>query len=571
MIKLKRAFSLVIIFAMTLSLMAGCGQTTTQESAVSETAASVSATADAAVSEAPREPSSPPETDDASENNMSVLPITEELTTITMWTGMAPFAAQYISDLNELSVFKEMEARTNIHVDFTIVSPEAEREQFQLMIAAGEYTDLIGAGASLYIGGQDKAVSDGIYVDMLPLLKEYGPNYYDIIYSDEELTKTILTDEGNVVAFYNVYAAPLGATQGALIRGDWLDELGLDVPQTYTELHDALTAMKTEYGATMFLAPNGVANNNNLIAGYNISGAFEVGFMTSYPFFQKDGEVKFGFIEPEFKDYMTMVSTWYSEGIIDPDFMSNSDGNINRSHNLILSGRNSMAYGAMVDIDSITLESEGKIQMVPMPETRKEQGDNLHVTTAPTLVNNSTWVITTDCKIPETVVKWADYFYSDEGSLLCNYGVLGEGLVYVDGKPALSELITNNPDGLTPNIATYIYAMSNANGTPFVFDMTKEYAGYSDIQMSALDVWNNELDDGLYNIPGGVSLNEAESTELALKMGDIATYASENLVAFITGNKPMSEFDAFVEGLKGMGIYDCIALYQQAYDRYLTK
>ena len=45
----------------------------------------------------------------------------------------------------------------------------------------------------------------------------------------------------------------------------------------------------------------------------------------------------------------------------------------------------------------------------------------------------------------------------------------------------------------------------------------------------------------------------------------------ENVVKFVVGDKPLSEFDAYVDTLIQMGIEDCVALEQAAYDRYLAS
>ena len=41
----------------------------------------------------------------------------------------------------------------------------------------------------------------------------------------------------------------------------------------------------------------------------------------------------------------------------------------------------------------------------------------------------------------------------------------------------------------------------------------------------------------------------------------------ENVVNFITGNKPLSEWDNYVKTLKDMGIEDVVAVKQAWYDR----
>lgn len=51
---------------------------------------------------------------------------------------------------------------------------------------------------------------------------------------------------------------------------------------------------------------------------------------------------------------------------------------------------------------------------------------------------------------------------------------------------------------------------------------------------------------------------------------DIDTYMDETVSKFVVGNLSLDQFDSFVQQLKDMGIEDCIAIEQAAYDRYLA-
>lgn len=106
-------------------------------------------------------------------------------------------------------------------------------------------------------------------------------------------------------------------TFGPMIRKDWLDELGLDVPETYDELHDVLKAFKEKKGADAALVLNYAATgiNNGLVQGYGINGLVADAAM-SEPYYQVDDTVMYGPIQPEFKEYLTMVHDWYEEGLI---------------------------------------------------------------------------------------------------------------------------------------------------------------------------------------------------------------------------------------------------------------
>lgn len=59
-----------------------------------------------------------------------------------------------------------------------------------------------------------------------------------------------------------------------------------------------------------------------------------------------------------------------------------------------------------------------------------EEGQTLHFANKKTLVGDNSWSITTACHDPELALQYMDYFFTDEGSTLCNYGVEGEGMAF---------------------------------------------------------------------------------------------------------------------------------------------
>ena len=55
------------------------------------------------------------------------------------------------------------------------------------------------------------------------------------------------------------------------------------------------------------------------------------------------------------------------------------------------------------------------------------------------------------------------------------------------------------------------------------------------------------------------------------KYTDIGTYAQTELLRFVVGENSMEQWDTFVDTCKEMGIDECTAIYQTAYDRYLER
>ena len=62
-----------------------------------------------------------------------------------------------------------------------------------------------------------------------------------------------------------------------------------------------------------------------------------------------------------------------------------------------------------------------------------------------------------------------------------------------------------------------------------------------------------------------------DSTKLANIINTISTYQDEQMIKFIMGTLPISEFDNYVREIKNMGIDDALEIYQTALDSYNDK
>jgi len=78
------------------------------------------------------------------------------------------------------------------------------------------------------------------------------------------------------------------------IRKDLLDELGLSVPETIGEWHNVLCAFRDSSRVSIPLE-----------------------------FYQVEGQVHCGPLEKEYRQYVELLRDWYTEGLIDPNFVTN--------------------------------------------------------------------------------------------------------------------------------------------------------------------------------------------------------------------------------------------------------
>jgi putative aldouronate transport system substrate-binding protein len=566
----NRILAALLSLALILALGA-CGTTTTTSSEAA-TASEPQEETVASVAETPEAPAEAPEesvAEEASAEEASVqeeepwvieYPLFDEVHTYTIWLGTAPDLNDVVSNMEEFVVFNELEKVTNVAWDATMVSFMSESEQFQLMVAGGDFTDVVCKAVDNYTGSVDQAIEEEFLIDLAPYIAENMPNLNGWFDTYPQLRKEISTDSGAIGAFPKFYKEPSDVSSGGMIRADWLEDLGLENPKTFDELHDALVQFQSEKGATKPLViSNSGGVQSELLSGFNISSGY----------YQIDDVIHFGAIEPEFKDYLTLVHDWYAEGLIDDLFLTNSyDSLVDTSP--VLNGTCGAWYGTAAQSITNMLDSavDPNIRITGLTSVT-EDGSVAHVGEEGSLFDTAMWSVTTACDEPEVIAQYIDYIYSEDGILLANYGVEGETFTYVDGTPTLTDLVLNNPD-YSYGAALNIFVCDRMTPAPFIIDEARARADYIEDQLNAIEVWNG-ANDGLYNLPrSGINLTTDESTKYYGLYTDIETYMDEHIIKFIVGDQSLDEFDDYVATLKQMGIEDCIAIEQAAYDRYLA-
>ena len=575
----KRIVALLLCLCLVLALCAACGSnggTAASSAAASdETAAAAASAAEApAEPEAAAAPEAVEEPESAAEASAEELeaepeptlepieyPLFDEPHAYTIWLGTAPDLNDVVKNMEEFVIFRELEKVTNVTWDSTMVSFMAEAEQFQLMVAGGDFTDVVCKAVDNYTGTVDQAIEDDFLIDLVPYIDTCMPNLLKWFHDYPELRKQLTTDAGAIGGFPKIYAAPSDVSAGPQIRADWLNDLGLENPKTFDELYDVLNAFRDEKGAT---TPLVIANSSGvqpeLLAGYNINAGF----------YQVDGEIRYGIVQPEFKEYVTMMNKWYSEGLINDLFLTNPYESLH-DFNAVLNNEAGAWYCTAAQMMPWLISSavDPNFHITGLTAVTKD-GSQAHIGEEGSVFDSQMWSITTVCEDPDVIAKYVDYVYSDDGILLANYGVEGETFTYVDGVPKLTDLVLNNPN-YSYGAAMNIFVCDRMTPAPFVIDENRVRADYIQDQLDAIEVWNNS-NDGLYNIPrAGVSMNVDESQEYTDLYADIETYQDENIVKFVVGDKSLDEFDDFVATLKQMGIERCVELEQAAYDRYLES
>ena len=578
---------MLLALCMMLGLMAGCGGDAASEAAPSaavesEVAAEAPAEEEApAVEEASVEEASvveeaAPAEDGPTAHAIEVFGIEEAPEAVTypldtdetlelMATFPDPLFASYPNAMADCQIYQVAEEKTGVKMTYTGLSTSASAEQFNIIMASGDYPDLIGWGLN-YSAGDDSAVEEEVYLDLTEYIAEYAPNYWKILSTDDELLDTAVTDGGYIVGFHAVRTEKGLGSGGMVIRTDLLEEAGLEKPYTIEEYENTLATFK-DMGLEqplMMLAPGAIQGNF-------LSGAFDVAaFCNSFPMsvaptYVEDGTIKFGPLEEGFKEYITLVKDWFDKGYIHSDFVSkNSNWNSPDYANAITGGNAGIFFADQGNLGGYISGSEIEGFAVEATYDMHATEDSInHFGSYRNKAVGNGFRITSDCENIELACRWGDWWYTEEGSLTANYGV--EGVSFdrdENGNPYLNETVTDAPEGMRD--ALLIYASNDT--ICCVIDPNAVTSGYSDVDKAAPEIWNTGVDDA-YIIPSTVSLSAEETTEAANIYSDIETLCMESIAKFINGDKSMDEFDAFVEDIYALGIEDYLAIQQGAYDR----
>ena len=572
---MKRLLSILLAICMLLTMAACGGGSTSASEEKTVSAAEETTTPEASKpTEAPQqaseaEPSAEEESvlEDSAAQEPETLaplsyPVSDGSTTLTYWYSYPPFVPNFLDDVSNKEIYQAINQAVGVNIQVVGYSLVNANEQFQLMVASGDYTDIIYSFGSNYSGSIEGAVEDEIITDLGPYLEEYAPDYMNYILTDEEVALAVHTDAGYVPAFAGIGDENVSVNGGQIIRTDYLDAIGKEMPTTYDELEEVLTAFKNELNIPSPYWSNPSGYVVEMTAGYGI-----------YPgFYVDDGQVRYGFYDEGYFDYLTMMNRWYETGLLYADFAAQQNLQQFPDSSLVTNNQVGVWFNSLNEMTAYTPETatDPNFAITGMPILTREKGETTHFCTAFSRVSVNTGnFISTNCKDLELAMAWCNYWYTEKGTLLANYGIEGESYEMVDGKPQFTDLVTNNPD-MAFDIAISVYCEFNGGGYYVLNEKTD--SNYSEVQLQARKNWL-ENSDGANVYPSYAALNAEESAIYGAKIGDVDTYVEEMTLKYITGAEPLTDesFQTYQATLDGFGMQECIQVYQNAYDRYLAR
>ena len=538
--KKRRLMAAAMAAVMLTGTLAGC-------SAKSETSGTEAAKGEAGASQA--------QTEETLEGSL-VSKEPKEFTVFLNFNNM-PFDSNW-------QVWQEAAKRTNVSLKGTIsLSNSNEEEAFNLMMSSGNLADIIG-----YVDASslEKLGRDGGMIPLNDLIKEHAPNIQKVLDEDARFRQTAYSLDGNI------YQIPknqeLKAAEFWWIRQDWLDKLNLKAPTTVDELHDVLYAFRNE-------DPNGNGLKDEIPlfdrAGWKQPDEYLYLWDTSLEFYPRDGKMKYEPLEENFKTGVSNMIKWYQEGLIDPEIFTRGAS----SRDTLLGGDLGGCTHDWVSTANYNSTLQETIPGFQMAAIAPPADQNGVVKERVSRYPGVGWGISSQCKDPVTVIKFMDYFFTEEGSDLMNWGIEGDTFTRdADGSKHFTDTVLQSE--LTP--IGYLRSIGAQYRIGMCQDGDYEYATMKEDGIEANKLYNGHdewFDDSLPPyLDGKMALKYTSDDETEYKniMASIKPYVDEKFQSWILGvNDFDSEYDIFIKELKARGIDRALEINQKAYDTFLGE
>jgi len=605
---MKKLLALLLALLLVATVFAGCSNSTTDESSVSESS-----------KESQEDKDSKDEADDSSEEadsgKSSIWLIGDEesaelsLTIQVSATDLPP---------EEMWFFQYYEEMTGVTMNVNPVLSSDWGEKKSVLIATGDYTDIIWKGGwtsseIVEYGG------DGTFLDLRDYF-DYMPNFMREMDMIEDSWSYITTPDGAVYTTCAINPTNWLSSSGdwMWINYKWLEAAGLEKPQTLDEFYNALVAFRdgdmdgdgnadNEIPFSGYFGTSGDSLRTFMLNSFGFDTAGATSFNIALASWDNDAVVYIPLTE-RYKEYLVYMNKLMEEGLLDRDVFSQDDTQYKAKTAEAICGV--IGGSGTQYLDEAHFDHYDRVALKYDKNAEK-------VVYQPSGISVNSAVITDACKNPALAAKWIDIFYAPEHAYNLQAGPII--LEHPDGSltfvtegitedPGVGQLVKVDENG--NYVSGYFPGWEASNGElgawdwlclehpangMFVTTIGEIYyydllfAGRSSTYDGSLAEQKNRYEnyeDNMNRAEGWTRWHDMEETYEYLSAGyptisylnaDDQTWIDENKTIledyvlqmeakFITGAADIdAEYDAFIEELKKLGAEKYQEIYANAY------
>lgn len=492
---------------------------------------------------------------------------------------VVPLDSAVVGDWNKNKFSAWLQQRTGLDIEYQAVSVDnGDMTKVNAMIASSDLPDVFLTipftlnQVALY-GSQGVFIPLEGYISQTRAIKQMFADYPDAA----RLTKA---PDGHtyVIPQINDCRQCKVSPGRAWVNKQFLEKVGLDVPNTTDEFRAVLRAFKTKN-------PNGHGDVVPFAAG--VGNDLDRFFMNAFlynpgePWLRlTDGKVTFVADKPEWRDALSYMSSLHSDGTLSPQaFTLTAEGLLDLGntpgHQRIGVARDYF-WGSFMTI--VTKPDAPWHDYVPIPALQGPSGVRYAAWDyyQPYALGN--FVITSKCSRPDLAIMWAEYQTELEATLRSCWGMPGRDWSYtggktpaIDGKPSIWEQNVGGSEASVPpgtgwNQQGVLYRSND-------FRLEEQYVASNPAFAAVLDQ-ATVTPYQPYKQPQDWELPPlVMDTTTAARVADIQTtlteLVSQGVADFATGKRNPDDAGAWASYLKSLttaGTSEYLELYQKAYE-----
>lgn len=483
--------------------------------------------------------------------------IVKEKITINLFVPKASIHGEW----EEMKLFKKMEERTNVHIEFTEVPLDGYTTQRNLSMTENKIDGYFLSNSA----GQVDYERDAL-LDLTDLIETYAPNYKKYMAKYPEMKRVSTSRNGAMYSFSSINLAG-GDAAKQYINKTWLDKFDLPVPTTVDEYYYALkTFMEQDANG------NGIVNDEIPLSFINedqtrnfLISAF--GYTTfGVELTHNKDALAYVPSTDAYREYLKYCNTLYADKLLDANSFSQKSGDLayKGNHNLLGSFASSGSFlvvGNELDTDYTAV---GPLTSSINSNKIWYQFDKQ---SEPTVL-----VIRKSSKYPRELVRWIDVFYEESYEMLQTYGE--EGVDWNWNNPEHNSFKFNVPQGMAKEEYRATLTFSPGLGASVVATDKCRYEDSVENQKiyKEFDVYRPYWKDPIPVL----HFTDEESEELSSIEASLGAYVGSCEAAFIkseSGFNPYSDTDwsNYVNQLRNKRYERLLELYWAAYLGYLGQ
>ena len=559
----KRFIAMSLAVIMTVGSLAGCGDSGSNQSlqsANNQTAASSAGNGDQADDQTSGE-----------KVKLKALFIAHSLT----------------KDVNEMQWLQEIEDKAGVDIEWEMIYTDWSTVK-STRFASGDIPDLV-FNATI---NSDYTTYDGLFQDMTELIETSAPNI-QAMFEEEPDTKVLANIDGKIYGIPKFQGKWPSTNTVMFINKQWLDNLNLEKPTTFTELEEVLLAFKEQDA-------NGNGDPNDEVPmDYNAYGGNNAWFNSAYSmtnllgalgiqltnwgvdaYFAEDSTVKCYAVDERYKLFMIYMNQLYSQGLINDNaltsdystFQSLSRGNENGEAmvGVVFGWEETDKFGPTLYAQYEPLAALDYDIDVPAGtyDTRwRDDYSGLNM-------SENRVSMSAKCTDKEAAMRFIDQFYSADVSVQVLFGGITDGCVEQTGEDSFKVLDPLDPD---TDAGTWKWTSSFADNGPMYIRRATEIEMAQDMTyaLEEREYYNDTIakagkTDSYPQMFMKYTADELNT--MAVNQANINNIIDNYWSLWMTGDSDIdADWDSYVQSVYNAGLQEVLDIRQAAFDTYLAQ